>query len=188
MMARFTSSIVIREVSIVSISGFSSMLQPSRMSMFSLRILSTSSKCSFHLSNTWCAPLLADIFLYSHEADFILSLLSTWKKKLASQFNFTYRSITLILIIIWVRCIPLNLRSKTRQRATPLLPTWIYYCRSEGTVSCALPSTTNVTISTSISQTFRSWAATLYLHQHIAFLSHSSYGLPGLALLMNVLF
>ena len=49
-----------------------------------------------------------------------------------------YQSITLILRIIWVRCIPLNLRSKTRQRATPLLPTWIYSCRSEGTVSCAL--------------------------------------------------
>ena len=26
---------------------------------------------------------------------------------------------------IWVRCIPLSLRSKTRRRATPLLPTWI---------------------------------------------------------------
>ena len=53
-----------------------------------------------------------------------------------------YQSITKILRIIWVRCIPLNLRSKTRQRATPLLPTWIYSCRSEGTVSCKLPFTT----------------------------------------------
>ena len=40
---------------------------------------------------TNCAPLLADIFLYSYEAEFIQSLLSTGKKKLASQFNFTYR-------------------------------------------------------------------------------------------------
>ena len=32
------------------------------------------------------------------------------------------QSITQILKIIWVRCIPLSLRSKTRQRATPLLP------------------------------------------------------------------
>ena len=30
---------------------------------------------------TNCAPLLADIFLYSYEADFIQSLLSTGKKK-----------------------------------------------------------------------------------------------------------
>ena len=42
---------------------------------------------------TNCAPLLADIFLYSYEAEFIQSLLSTGKKKLASHFNFTYRYI-----------------------------------------------------------------------------------------------
>ena len=38
---------------------------------------------------TNCAPLLADIFLYSYEAEFIQSLLSTGRKRLASQFNFT---------------------------------------------------------------------------------------------------
>ena len=141
---------------------------------------------------TNCAPLLADIFLYSYEAEFIQSLLSTGKKKIASQFNFTYRyiddSITQTLRIIWVKCIPLSLRSKTRRRATPLLPTWIYSCRSRVTVSCALPFTTNVTISTSISQTFRSWVAIFHLRQPMVFLSHSSYGMPGLAPLMNVLF
>ena len=78
------------------------------------------------------------------------------------------QSITQILIIIWVRCILLNLGLKTRQRATPLLPTWIYSCRSEKMVSCALPFTTNVAISTSISQTFRSWAATFHLRQPIS--------------------
>ena len=46
-----------------------------------------------------CAPLLADIFLYSYEAEFIQSLLSTGKKKLASQFNFTYRYIDDVLSI-----------------------------------------------------------------------------------------
>ena len=66
------------------------------------------------------------------------------------------QSISQILIIIWVKCIPLSLRSKTRRRATHLLPTWIYSCRSRVTVSCALPFTTNATISTSISQTFLS--------------------------------
>ena len=40
---------------------------------------------------TNCAPLLADIFLYSYEAEFIRSLLSAGKKRLTSQFNFTYR-------------------------------------------------------------------------------------------------
>ena len=42
---------------------------------------------------TNCAPLLADIFLCSNEAEFIQSSLSTGRKKLASQFNFTYRYI-----------------------------------------------------------------------------------------------
>ena len=112
---------------------------------------------------TNCAPLLANIFLYSYEAEFIQSLLSAGKKRLASQFNFTYRYIDDVLSInnqtlriISVRCIPLNLRSKTRRRATLLLPTWICSCQSVGTVNFILPFTTNVTISISILQTFRS--------------------------------
>ena len=44
-------------------------------------------------------PLLADIFLYSYEAEFIQSLLSAGKKRLASQFNFTYRYIDDVLSI-----------------------------------------------------------------------------------------
>ena len=48
---------------------------------------------------TICAPLLTDIFLYSYEADSIQSLLSTGKKRLASQFNFTYRYIDDVLSI-----------------------------------------------------------------------------------------
>ena len=36
------------------------------------------------------APLLADIFLYTYEAAFKQYLLSTGKKQIASQFNFTY--------------------------------------------------------------------------------------------------
>ena len=46
---------------------------------------------------TNCAPLLADIFLYLHEAEFIQSLLTAGKKLLASQFNFTYRYIDDVL-------------------------------------------------------------------------------------------
>ena len=48
---------------------------------------------------TNCAPLLADILLYSYEVDFIQSLLSIGKKKLAYQFNFTYRCIDDLLSI-----------------------------------------------------------------------------------------
>ena len=49
--------------------------------------------------DTNCAPLLADIFLYSYEAEFIQSLPSTGRKRLASQFNFTYRYIDDVLSI-----------------------------------------------------------------------------------------
>ena len=42
---------------------------------------------------------LADIFLYSYEAKFIQSLLLAGKKRLASQFNFTYRYIDDVLSI-----------------------------------------------------------------------------------------
>ena len=38
---------------------------------------------------TNCAPLLADLFLYSYEAEFVQSLLKAGKKHLARQFNFT---------------------------------------------------------------------------------------------------
>ena len=55
---------------------------------------------------------------------------------------------------------------------------------SRVTVSCALPFTTYVTISTSISQTFRSRVAIFHLRQPMVFLSHSSYCMPGLASLM----
>ena len=91
-------------------------------------------------------PLLADIFLYSYEAEFIQSLLLTEKKKITSQFNFSHtdssmtycQSITQNLRSDWVKCIPLSLRSNTRLRAIPLLSTWVYSCQSRVTVSCAL--------------------------------------------------
>ena len=41
---------------------------------------------------------------------------------------------------------------------------------------------------TSISQTFHSWVAIFHLRQSMAFLSHSSYDIPGLAPLINALF
>ena len=40
---------------------------------------------------TNCAPLLADLLLYSYEAESVQSLLKAGKKHLAQQFNFTYK-------------------------------------------------------------------------------------------------
>ena len=42
-------------------------------------------------------PLLADLFLYSYEADFIQGLLKKNEKKLARSFNFTFRYIDYVL-------------------------------------------------------------------------------------------
>ena len=43
------------------------------------------------------APILADLFLYSYEADFIQGLLKTNEKKLAGSFTFTFRHIDDVL-------------------------------------------------------------------------------------------
>ena len=143
---------------------------------------------------TNCAPLIADIFLYSYEAELIQSLLSTGRKQLASRFNFTYRYIDDVLSInnpefenFLDRCIPLNSRSKTRQRATLLLLTLIYFCRSGGTVNFTLPFMTNVTILISTSPIVRSWVSIFQPRPPMASLYHSLYDMPGLAPRMDVL-
>ena len=46
---------------------------------------------------TNCAPLLADLFLYSYEAEFIQTLIKSGKRHLAKSFNFTYRYIDDVL-------------------------------------------------------------------------------------------
>ena len=46
---------------------------------------------------TNCAPLLADLFLYSYEADFIRGLLKKNEKKLARSFNLMFRYIDGVL-------------------------------------------------------------------------------------------
>ena len=46
--------------------------------------------------STNCAPLLADLFLYSYEADVIQGLRKTNEKKLARSFNFTFRYIDVL--------------------------------------------------------------------------------------------
>jgi hypothetical protein len=44
-----------------------------------------------------CAPLLANLFLYSYEADFTQGLLKKNEKKLARSFNFTFHYIDNVL-------------------------------------------------------------------------------------------
>ena len=49
---------------------------------------------------TNCAPVLADLFLYSYEADFIQGLLKKKEKKLARSFIFTFLYIDDVLSLI----------------------------------------------------------------------------------------
>ncbi len=46
---------------------------------------------------TNCAPLLADLFLHSYEADFIADLLKKNEKHLARSFNLSFRYIDDVL-------------------------------------------------------------------------------------------
>ena len=119
-------------------------------------------------------PLLADIFLYSYEAEFIQSLLSAGRKLLASQFNFpyTYTSMTycpliiLTLRIISVRCIPWAYIKDTTESNTSA--SYLDLLLSIGReVNFALPFTTSVT--SSILQTFCSRVATSHLRPPMAF-------------------
>ena len=48
---------------------------------------------------TYCAPLLADLFLYTYEVEFIQKLLHEKKKFLAVAFNSTFRYIDDVLSI-----------------------------------------------------------------------------------------
>jgi hypothetical protein len=52
---------------------------------------------------TNCAPLLADLFLYSYEADFPQELLKKNEKKLARSFNQTFHYIDNVLSLNYSR-------------------------------------------------------------------------------------
>ena len=48
---------------------------------------------------TNCAPLLADLFLYSYENEFLDKLIKKGKRKLARKFNLSYRYIDDLIFI-----------------------------------------------------------------------------------------
>ena len=102
--------------------------------------------CAASPMGTNCAPLLADPFLYSYEAEFIQSLLSAGKKRLVSQFNFTYRYIDDVFSInnpdfenYLGQMYPPELEIKDTTESNTFVPTWICSCQSVGTVNFTLP-------------------------------------------------
>ena len=144
---------------------------------------------------TNCAPLLADIFLYSYEAEFIQSLLSTGRKQLASRFNFTYRYIDDVLSINnpeienyqgQMSPVELEIKDTTESNTSASYLDLLLSIGRE--VNFTLPFMTNVTISISTSQIFRSWVAIFQPRPSTASLFRSLYDIPGLAPRMDVLF
>ena len=78
---------------------------------------------------TNCAPLLADLFLYSYENEFLDKLIKEGKRNLARKFNLSYRYImTLSLSIIkdlkssFLIFTPKNSRFLKPQNLLQLLP------------------------------------------------------------------
>ena len=61
---------------------------------------------------TNCELLLADLFLYSYEADFIQSLRQRKEKKLAQSFGFTFRYIDDVLPLNNFKDLHLEIESK----------------------------------------------------------------------------
>ena len=53
---------------------------------------------------TNCAPLLADLFLYSYESEFLDKLVKEGKRKLARKFNLSYRYIVDLISFNNKRC------------------------------------------------------------------------------------
>ena len=144
---------------------------------------------------TNCAPLLAEIFLYSYEAAFVQSLLSTGKKHLAYRFNLTYRYIDDVLPInnqefehYLGQMYPAELEIKNTTESTT----------SASYLDLLLSIWRDCQLHTSIYderdyfnfhiKTCLSWLVIFHLRQRMAFLSLNLYDTPGLAPRMNVLF
>ena len=142
---------------------------------------------------TNCAPLLTDISLYSYEAEFIQSLLSTGKKKLASQFNFTYRYINDVSSInnpdfenYLVQMYPaeLEIKETTESNTSASYLDLLLSIESDGQLRTSLNDRRddfNFHITN-----FPFLSSNIPYSQPMVFLSHSSYGMQGLAPLMNV--
>ena len=130
------------------------------------------------ISLTNCAPLLADLFLYSYEAEFVQGLLQAGKKHLAQQFKFTYRyiddaSLKSTKFAEYLEFIyPCELEIKdTMETAASSSYLDCYLYIDNGKLTTRL--TTNEMTSIFPLLTFHSWIVISLLHQHTAFMFHN---------------
>ena len=143
---------------------------------------------------TNCAPLLADIFLYSYEAEFIQSLPSTGRKQLASRFNFTHRYIDDVLSINNLefenylgQMYPVEFENKdtTESNTSASYLDLLLSIGRDGQLHTSIHDKCDDSISTS--QIFLSWVAIFLPRPPMTSLFLSLYGMPGLAPRMDVL-
>ena len=124
---------------------------------------------------TNCAPLLADIFLYSYKAEFIQSLLLTGRKRLVSQFNFTHRW-RIIHKEPWLwnylgQMYPPEVEIKDTTESNTSA-SYLGLLMSNGRDGQLHPSLYDNRDDFNL-QTFRSWTAMSHLRSPMAFLSHN---------------
>ena len=125
-------------------------------------------------------PLLANLFLYTYEAEFVQSLLQGGKKHLVQQFNSTYRYIDDVLSLkntkaeylefIYARELEIKETMETAASSS-YLDCYLYSTLTME--SLLLDFTTNGMTSIFPLLTFHSWAVVSLLHQHTAFTFHN---------------
>ena len=146
---------------------------------------------------TNCAPLLAEIFLNSSEAEFIVLALNRKDTVgISVQFHI-YRYIGDDLSINnpgfenylgQMYLVEIEIKDTTESNTSASYLDLLLSMWRDGQLYTSLPFMTNVMISISMSQIFRSWVAIYQLRPPMESLSHSLYDMPGLAPRMDVLF
>ena len=137
---------------------------------------------------TNCAPLMADLFLYSYENEFLDKLLKEGKRKLARRFNLSYRYIDDLISFNNKRfkefvsdIYPKNLQFLKPQNLLQLLLISICFSHEiEATIS--QPNyMTNVMRLASTLLTFPSCQAIFHQHQPMVSMHLSSFAMPVVA-------
>ena len=129
---------------------------------------------------TNCAPLLADLFLYSYESEFLQKLVKDKKIHEARAFNFTYRYIDYVLSINnsrFAEFLPLIYLQSWKLKRPPiqLRPHHFWTCTSNLTtvVNSVLKFMINGTTSILKSLIFQTCAAIYQLLLHMVFTSRN---------------
>ena len=142
-------------------------------------------------NETNCTTLLADIFLYSYEAESLQSLLSTGRKKFASRFKFTYRYIDCVLstefdnYLVHMYPVELEIKDTTESNMSACYLDLLLSIGRDGQLHT---STYDIRDDSNFHITFffRAWVAIFHLLPPMTSFSRSLYYMPGLVPRMYV--